>query len=168
MEDSLPLPTDIPLIITSSTSTPETSRKRPSVSARRSQKGPKVARKESVDGRQANSDNTSHLTTAGDTLSQNRKHSCDGKNRTVVGGSLKYEIGRNRSVTNLINLKWSSVRIKGTGYDESRKSVVKIEPCNGISGMGLGKMQDYVNLKSPTDANVKNNIGNVSYVCVLV
>lgn len=77
---------------------------------------------------------------------------------------MKYEIGRNRSVTNLINLKWSSVRIKGTGYDESRKSIVKIEPCNGISNMGIGIKQEYINLKSPTDTSVKNNIGNVSYV----
>lgn len=82
-----------------------------------------------------------------------------GGKRRDVGGSLKYEIGRNKSASNLIGLpaKWSSVRIKGTGYHDSRKSVVKIEPCNGIPNMA----KDYTNLKSP-NASMKPHIGNVS------
>lgn len=95
----------------------------------------------------------------------NRKSSVYGKSRNV-GGSLKYDIGRNHSVTNLINfpIKWSSVRIKGTGFDESRKSVVKVEPCNGIPNMNV----DYHNLKSPTSSHNKNNIANVSLTLLVV
>lgn len=65
--------------------------------------------------------------------------------RKCLGGSLKYEIGRNRSLGNIIPVKakWSSVRIRGTGYNDSRKSVVKVEPCNGIGTMGT---PEYMNL----------------------
>ncbi|EFA05339.2 Potassium voltage-gated channel protein eag-like Protein [Tribolium castaneum] len=116
-------PTDIPLIITSTSSSPESSRK---IGDRR---------KASSVGSEKN-----------------------GKNVNLqAGGSFKYEIGRNRSVSNLINLpaKWSSVRIKGTGFKESRKSVVKLESCNG-----LPLKKEFQNLLSPQN-QVKKNIGDV-------
>lgn len=121
-------PTEIPLIITSTSSSPDTSRKIDD------------CRRKSAETRKAStSSNVKNLQS---------------------GGSFKYEIGRNRSVSNLISLpaKWSSVRIKGTGFKESRKSVVKLESCNG-----LPIKKEYQNLLSPTQNNqVKKNIGNVS------
>jgi hypothetical protein len=129
MTDHLLQPTEIPLIITSTNSSPDASR---NVADRR---------RKSVDV---------------------RKQSTHGEGKTLQpGGSFKYEIGRNRSVSNLISLpaKWSSVRIKGTGFNESRKSIVKIEACNGLP---MGKNMEYQNLLSPTQNQVKKNIGNVS------
>lgn len=130
MTDSLLQPTEIPLIITSTNSSPDASRKTDESKQRKS-----------VDLFKQGTNN-------------------DAKN-LQAGGSFKYEIGRNRSVSNLINLpaKWSSVRIKGTGFNESRKSVVKIEGCNGLPV--VGKIE-YQNLLSPTNSQVKKNIGNVS------
>lgn len=128
-EQRLLKPTDIPLIITSASSSPDTAR-RFDETARRSSTGTTAAPKK--------------LATRG------------------VGSSLKYEIGRNKSAGNLVGLpvKWSSVRVKGTGYHDSRKSVVKIEPCNGMPNIA----KDYGNLKSPnaSSAHMKANIGNVS------
>lgn len=90
------------------------------------------------------------------------------------GGSFKYEIGtRNRSLSNLIGLpktaKWSSVRIKGTGFTESRKSIVKIE-CNSNGNIPKDYQNLIVDNNSPTTTTtqtnnnntVKKNIGNVS------
>lgn len=136
MEERLLKPVDIPLIITSTSSSPDTSRK---------------------------FEDTEPLRKLSDAPS--RKRSLDGKSRNP-GGSLKYEIGRNNSATNLVAstaAKWSSVRIKGTGYHDSRKSVVKIEPCNGAPNNGL---KDFQNLTSPSlpNSHVKNNFGNVSNV----
>lgn len=130
MTDHLLQPTEIPLIITSTNSSPDASRKIDDSRKRKSI----------------------------DLLKQGTKN--EGKN-IQAGGSFKYEIGRNRSVSNLINLpaKWSSVRIKGTGFTESRKSVVKIEGCNGLPIVGK---KEYQNLLSPTNSQVKKNIGNVS------
>ena len=138
MTDHLLQPTEIPLIITSTNSSPDASRKIESCSRRKSVD----TRKQSTNGSDAN------------------KNGAKNSRNLPVGGSFKYEIGRNRSVSNLINLpaKWSSVRIKGTGFNESRKSVVKIEACNGLP---IGK-KDYQNLLSPTQSQVKKNIGNVS------
>lgn len=125
-------PTDIPLIITSTNSSPETNRRRSLLPE------PTESRKLSVDGR------------------------FDRKQRNI-GGSLKYDIGRDNSVSNLIGFpaKWSSVRIKGTGFEDSRKSVVKIEPCNGIPNIGLAK-KEYESLISPSQSHTKPHIGNVS------
>lgn len=141
MGDHVGLPKDIPLIITSATSTPETSKRDTKKSKRNSEsKSSKSESRKTSESKSPETDGSSR------------------KNR-IVGGSLKYDIGRNQSVTNLINfpIKWSSVRIKGTGFEESSKSVVKLEPCNGIPNVNL----DYQNLKSPTSGK-KNNIGNVS------
>lgn len=106
-----------------------------------------VAQASNFQASQENSDQTSTL---------ERK----GRN---IGGSLKYDIGRNNSVSNLIPLpaKWSSVRIKGTGFNDSRKSVVKIEPCNGAPNINK---KEYEILTSPNSSNShkKANIGNVS------
>ncbi|KAJ8913661.1 hypothetical protein NQ315_007378 [Exocentrus adspersus] len=137
-------PTEIPLIITSTTSTPEATRRDAS-----NKQPKKESRSESRKASESRSPETAEC--------YRRKSSVYGKSRNV-GGSLKYDIGRNRSVTNLINfpIKWSSVRIKGTGFEESRKSVVKVEPCNGIPNMNV----DYHNL-SPTSSHNKNNIANV-------
>ncbi|GJQ79894.1 hypothetical protein Trydic_g18341 [Trypoxylus dichotomus] len=154
MGERLLKPVDIPLIITSANSSPETGRKTTLIAPETGD-----VRKLSIDSRRKcfeTSQKTSHI-------DENRKHSVDKKGRNV-GGSLKYEIGRNESVTNLINLpaKWSSVRIKGTGFKDSRKSVVKIESCNGLPNIGSKK--DYENLKSPisTSSNhMKPHIGNV-------
>lgn len=79
--------------------------------------------------------------------------------RKCLGGSLKYEIGRNRSMGNIIPVKakWSSVRIKGTGYNDSTKSVVKVEPCNGIGTMGS---PEYINLVNAHQN--KKKVGDVS------
>ncbi|CAG9831969.1 unnamed protein product [Diabrotica balteata] len=133
------IPTDIPLIITSTTSTPEPSRRQKSS-------------KKSIASKSSKSESPKTNESKSPEAETRRK------SRTI-GGSLKYEIGRNQSAANLLNfpIKWSSVRIKGPGFDESRKSVVKIEPCNGMPNMSL----DFHNLKSPTQANIKNNIGNV-------
>lgn len=127
-------PTDIPLIITSTSSSPDTSRKF---------RDAEPPRKSSDVG--------------------TRKRSVDGKSRNA-GGSLKYDIGRNNSATNLVAAtaaKWSSVRIKGTGFNDSRRSVVKVEPCNGAPNSGL---KEYQNLASPNlqNSHAKSNFGNVS------
>lgn len=147
--------TDIPLIITSTNSSPDATwrqdlnkeEERKSIASKSEE--PLLLRKDSME----NEDDGEK----------------GGKRRESrnVGGSLKYEIGRNKSASNLINLpaKWSSVRIKGTGYYDSRKSVVKIEPCNGIPNI---LTKDYGNLKSPnssTGTHMKShNIGNVSRI----
>lgn len=144
MEERLLKPADIPLIITSATSSPETSRKF-------EYQPPEDVPTDNPPKQQQN----------------RRKRSVEGKNRTT-GGSLKYEIGRNgSSSSNLIDLpmKWSSVRIKGTGFHDSRRSIVKIEPCNGIPGNTSLCNKEYQNLKSPSAAaghNMKPYIGNVS------
>lgn len=158
MGERLLKPVDIPLIITSSSSSPEGSRK--TILA-----APETGdiRKLSIDSRRK----CFEMSPKSPTIQENRKHSVDKKGRNV-GGSLKYEIGRNESVSNLIKLpaKWSSVRIKGTGFKDSRKSVVKIESCNGLPNAGI--IKDYENLKSPISPNsnhIKPHIGNVSYVC---
>ncbi|VEN49840.1 unnamed protein product, partial [Callosobruchus maculatus] len=134
MSENLPLPTDIPLIITSATSTPETNRR------------------ESKHKRSSGSASRKTSETKSPPEDERRK------SRTI-GGSLKVGIGRNQSVTNLMNfpIKWSSVRVKGTGFEESMKTTVKLERCNGIPNMNV----DYTNLKSPTSGHMKNNIGNV-------
>lgn len=128
---------DIPLIITSTTSTPETSRR--------------TVTKHRPSERSPDSQKTS------DSKSPERGEYPRLKSRNVVGGSLKYELGRNHPELSC-PVKWSSVRIKGTGFDESRKSVIKIEPCNGIPNMNV----DFQHVKSPTQGHMKNNIGNVS------
>ncbi|KAG5892770.1 hypothetical protein JTB14_007985 [Gonioctena quinquepunctata] len=139
MGDNLTLPTDLPLIITSATSTPEAFRKK-----KYSKTSPDSKSSKSGDSRRTSD------TKSPDGILFARKY-------RNVGGSLKYEIGRNQSSATLSNfpIKWSSVRIKGTGYEDSCKSIVKIEPCNGGPNMNV----DYHNLKSPTQK--KNNIGNV-------
>lgn len=151
-EQRLLKPTDIPLIITSASSSPDTSRKFDQAKEEKN-----VADKTEESLRRSSHD-TGRKKSSMDVDSIKRR---DSKSRNV-GGSLKYEIGRNKSATNLIGLpaKWSSVRIKGTGYHDSRKSVVKIEPCNGIPNIA----KDYANLKSPnpSTAHMKPNIGNVS------
>ncbi|KAK9700806.1 Ion transport protein [Popillia japonica] len=154
MGERLLKPVDIPLIITSSSSSPEGSRK--TILA-----APETGdiRKLSIDSRRK----CFEMSPKSPTIQENRKHSVDKKGRNV-GGSLKYEIGRNESVSNLIKLpaKWSSVRIKGTGFKDSRKSVVKIESCNGLPNAGI--IKDYENLKSPISPNsnhIKPHIGNV-------
>lgn len=123
MEDNRLLkPIDIPLIITSQTSSPEASTKNPEHGLKK--RG-----------------------------SERRK-----SKPTAGSGSLKYEIGtRASSITNLkIPAKWSSVRIKGTGFNESRKSVVRIEPCNGMPNMALAHKDPlHVGLKSPNPAPIK-------------
>lgn len=143
---------DIPLIITSTTSSPDTMRK--DLEKKSSSKAEEKLRGSSIDG-------------DGDDSGGVRKKSMDGTRRRDskgrnVGGSLKYEIGRNKSASNLIDFpaKWSSVRIKGTGYHDSRKSIVKIEPCNGIPNMA----KEYTSLKSPNHSTgqMKPHIGNVS------
>lgn len=140
MEGHLLKPTDIPLIITSTNSSPEITR-------RNLQPETSELRKNSINLECYN-------------LSD-RKLSGGCKSRNI-GGSLKIDFGRNNSATNLINLpaKWSSVRIKGTGFDDSRKSIVKIEPCNGLPNFGLAT--EYDNLLSPSQANLKPHLGNVS------
>lgn len=89
---------------------------------------------------------------------------------TTGSGSLKYEIGtRNNSVANIkIPTKWSSVRIKGTGFIDSRKSVVKIESCNGMPNLALSG-KEYSGLKSPNANNVPiKNFGEVIFVVLCV
>lgn len=135
---------DIPLIITSTTSTPETTR----YSKR------KRSSKRSPDSKSWKSDSRK----TSESKSPDGDEYTPRKGRTVIGGSLKCNISRNHSILSF-PVKWSSVRIKGTGFDDSRKSVVRIEPCNGIPNMNV----DFQNLKSPTQGNMKNNIGNVSF-----
>lgn len=160
MGERLLKPVDIPLIITSTNSSPETSRKM-------SLAAPDFGdvRKLSIDSRRRCFENPPKSPIAVEPSS--RKHSVDKKGRNV-GGSLKYEIGRNESVTNFIKLpaKWSSVRIKGTGFKDSRRSVVRIESCNGLPNIS-GNKKDYENLKEPISPtnHMKTNIGNVSSVC---
>lgn len=119
MEDNRLLkPTDIPLIITSRTSSPDAT-KEPEGSKKKRQNKPPPG-----------------------------------------SGSLKYEIGtRTSSISNLkCPAKWSSVRIKGTGFNESRKSVVKIEPCNGMPNVALSGNKDtnhVAGLKTPNPAPIK-------------
>lgn len=167
MEGRLLKPIDIPLIITSTNSSPEITRRNllPETSD--------SSRKHSFDQRNLNDEKNLTI----DTIDKRRKSSTTTtattidrvKNRNVIGGSLKIDIGRNNSATNLIQLpaKWSSVRIKGTGFKDSRKSVVKIEPCNGIPNVGLPK-KDYETLLSPTQqqqqALLKQHLGNVSLI----
>lgn len=143
MGDNLNLK-DIPLIITSTTSTPETTRR---------DKEKRSSRK-STDSKSWKSDSQK----TNDRKSPSGREYLRRKSRPVVGGSLKYELSRNHSVLS-IPVKWSSVRIKGSGYDESRQSIVKCEPCNGIPNMNL----DYQHVKSPTQNQMKNQIGNVSF-----
>lgn len=155
-------PVDIPLIITSNHSSPDASRKRCDTPLTLElAPAPIEMRKNSIDSRKKSLDSRQR--------SEERRASLERKSK--VGGSLKYDIGRNNSVSNLINppAKWSSVRIKGTGFKDSRKSVVKIEPCNGAPNINK---KEYENLKSPNSSNnhMKANIGNVSllvfvYVC---
>lgn len=133
---------DIPLIITSTTSTPDT--------IRRSKN--KQSSKQSADSCKSDSRKTS------ESKSPNGEEYPRLKSRNLVGGSLKYDFRRNHSVLSF-PVKWSSVRVKGTGFDDSRKSIIKIEPCNGIPNMNL----DFQNVKSPTQGHMKNNIGNVSF-----
>lgn len=135
---------DIPLIITSTTSTPETTR--------RSKK--KRSSKQSTDTKSWRSDSRKTSESKSPDAGEYPRRT----SRNVVGGSLKCDIGRNHSVLNF-PVKWSSVRIKGTGFEDSRKSVVKIEPCNGMPNLNL----DFQQVKSPTQGNKKNNIGNVSF-----
>lgn len=127
MEDSRFLkPTDIPLIITSPNSSPELELKNP--------------------------ENTKSIKRR----NSERKKS-NNRSSATGSGSLKYEIGaRHNSVSNVkIPAKWSSVRIKGTGFVDSRKSVVKIESCNGMPNIALtGK--ELSGLKSPNPVNNKN------------
>lgn len=134
---------DIPFIITSTTSTPKTSRR-----------NRKNRQAKSTDSKSWKSDSRK--------TSDSRSPKCGDyprrKSRTVVGGSLKYENRRNQSILNF-PVKWSSVRIKGTGFCDSRRSVIKIEPCNGIPSVNV----DYHHMKSPTQSHMKNNIGNVSF-----
>lgn len=93
-------------------------------------------------------------------IQETRRRSTDNKKKkhSSAGGSLKYEIGsRASSIPSLkCPAKWSSVRIKGTGFNESRKSVVKIEPCNGMPNVQLAnKDGNHVGLKSPNPAPIK-------------
>lgn len=147
-EQRLLKPIDIPLIITSASSSPDTSRKFELKDEKETIKTEEVLRRCSTSSARKKS------------VDSTKRRDSKGRN---VGGSLKYEIGRNKSASNLIGLpaKWSSVRIKGTGYNDSRKSVVKIEPCNGIPNIA----KEYAaNLKSPNSSttHMKPNIGNVS------
>lgn len=159
MDDRLLKPADIPLIITSTNSSPESTRKNSDSihllaykSTDKSDGRGTDSHKKSIDKRIVSGDNQYKLNAE----------------RKSLGGSLKYEIGRNRSSSNLINVpaKWSSVRIKGTGFNDSRKSVVKVEPCNGIGNIGLGG-GDYQNLKNSHHTNMKN-IGDVSFMVVCI
>lgn len=130
MEDNRLLkPTDIPLIITSRTSSPDQSLKNP---------------ENGKNGKNRGSDKK--------------------KTRNTGSGSLKYDIGaRNNSITNLkIPTKWSSVKIKGTGFIDSRKSIVKIESCNGMPNLALNASKEYLGLKSPTPGAIKN-LGEVKF-----
>lgn len=167
MEGHLLKPTDIPLIITSTNSSPEITRRNLLPETKSTE-----YRKHSFDQRTNIDDkNLIKAPSSNVTNLDARKLSTSGtgpgtsKNRNIIGGSLKIDIGRNNSVTNLINLpaKWSSVRIKGTGFKDSRKSVVKIEPCNGIPNISLQK-KEYETLMSPTQAHLKPHLGNVSEI----
>lgn len=132
-------PSDIPLIITSTNSNLEFARKGSEGNPLLSDEPPPDQAKEEVE-------------------EESGKRKC-------LGGSLKYEIGRNRSMGNIIPVKakWSSVRIRGTGYNDSRKSVVKVEPCNGIGTLGTS---EYMNLAN-AHQNMKKG-GEVSIVCFSV
>lgn len=109
---------------------------------------------------------SSGITTGGATPSDEsyRSPMGDERRRSAVGGSLKYDRERERPSVIGYPIKWSSVRIKGTGFEDSTK--VKVEPCNGMP-MGV----DYEKIVSPTTGgatgNMKNNIGNVS-VCLII
>lgn len=153
LEDRYLKPTDIPLIITSTNSSPEALRKKSDSVQLLSSRSPE--KQEETGAKRKNSEKRK-LSDAQYKLNADRKS---------LGGSLKYEIGRNRSASNLITVpaKWSSVRIRGTGFNDSRKSVVKIEPCNGIGNVGV----DYKNLKNAHHNNMKN-IGEVSAVVVSI
>lgn len=138
MEESRFLkPSDIPSIITSHDSSPEFQLKTP--------------------------DNSKSI------KRKNNQRRKSGNRASATGsGSLKYEIGTRKSSVPNVNVptKWSSVRIKGTGFIDSRKSVVKIESCNGIPNLVLSG-KELSGLKSPN--NVPNkNFGEVSsqvYLC---
>lgn len=139
MEDNRLLkPTDIPLIITSQMSSPEGSGR-----------SSEPSRKRTSDKKKS------------------RSSTASGTGTVAASGSLKYEIGaRDSSITNLkIPTKWSSVRIKGTGFNESRKSVVKIEPCNGMPNVNLNNKDSghHLGLKSPNPAPIKEVTETVSY-----
>lgn len=119
-------PSDIPLIITSTNSNPEFARKG-------SESNPLLAEEPPPDQCQRkNKPVQDEYGKRGD--------------RKSLGGSLKYDIGR-QSVGSIIPVKakWSSVRVRGTGYNDSRKSVVKIEPCNGIGSMGSPEYKNLIN-----------------------
>lgn len=135
---------DIPFIITTTTTTPETNR------CSRKKRQPK----RSTDSKICNSDSRKSSGSKSPKCSENYRR----KSRNIVGGSLKYEIRRTHSILSF-PVKWSSVRMNGTGFCDSRRSVIKIEPCNGIPNMNL----DYHHMKSPTQSHMKNNIGNVSF-----
>ncbi|CAG9772167.1 unnamed protein product [Ceutorhynchus assimilis] len=109
-------------------------------------------RKKSISASSGKKSTESRKTTscASPTDESGRGTSTEQRKKSTVGGSLKYDIGRERSSIIGFPVKWSSVRIKGTGYEDSTK--VKVEPCNGMP-MGV----DYDKLVSPTT----NNIGNV-------
>lgn len=134
---------DIPLIITSTTSTPDTIRRGKN----------KRSSKKSTDSKICKSDSRK----TSESKSPNGDEYLRRKSRNLVGGSLKYELRRNHSILSF-PVKWSSVRVKGTGFDDSRKSVIKI-PCNGIPNMNL----DYQHVTSSTQGHVTNNYGNVSF-----
>ncbi|KAF5287614.1 hypothetical protein FQA39_LY15817 [Lamprigera yunnana] len=146
MDEPFLKPTEIPVIITSTNSSPESNRKKSDSIHLISTK--------CIDKH----DETENLNLEKRKLSDVQSRLAN--ERKSLGGSLKYEIGRNRSASNLISVpaKWSSVRIRGTGFDDSRKSIVKIEPYNGI-GTGPLTGPDYKNLNSHHN-NIKN-IGDV-------
>ncbi|KAJ8970267.1 hypothetical protein NQ317_017162 [Molorchus minor] len=161
MDDHLILSADIPLIITSTTSTPEAARRETKRKDNRKRSSRKNSENRSAETRTSDSKSPDSPKSPED---YTRKDGSCGRGRNI-GGSLKCDIGRNRSLSNIKNfpIKWSSVRIKGTGFDESGRSVVKIEPCNGIPNMNV----DYHNLTSPTSQNKKKNIGNYNYFNLL-
>lgn len=143
------LAVEIPLILT-----PTTDKQR--------EKTPKKRKKSTISSDKKSFDSRETTTCASvpsptDELSRITASITEHRKKSAVGGSLKYDIGRERSSVIGFPVKWSSVRIKGTGYEDSTK--VKVEPCNG---MPLG--MEYDKLLSPTTGTpvIKNNIGNVS------
>lgn len=147
MDEHYLKPADIPLIITSANSSPETLRK--------NSDNVRLITDKVYDSKSDNEEDTNK--NSSDNSKVIDSHYKLSAERRTLGGSLKYEIGRTRSGSTIINVpaKWSSVRIKGTSFNDSRKSIVKLEPCNGIGLAG----NDYQNLKN---AHNITNFGEVS------
>lgn len=136
--DNVGLTVDIPLIITAAMD-----KQRKKSGKKRKKSAVATGKKPSIeDGHR-----TITCASLSDDLSRLAKVS-EHRKRSVVGGSLKYEIGRERPSIIGFPLKCSSVRIKGTGHEET--TLVKVEPCNGMPTHG-------------TAVNMKDNLGSVSF-----